>query len=199
MKQSYMDVTNWDSDAAKESTILTNPRLCEYIYSLVKDQQFGAVWDLGCNSGNLSIPFEGHKRIGVDRMACDYPYEFLHGDVLTLQLPIQPTDLVICNPPFNDTHKEFKRKLLPELFLRRIFGLGTPKVKTIIFVPMGFRLNQRLRSHRWRWLRDCGAKLSSILALPIDIFPNVAFHMEVLFFNFEGMEPHYFLSDSMWL
>jgi type I restriction enzyme M protein len=86
--------------------------------------------------------------------------------------------------------------LYPEVFLAHIFelfGEGTP---TVLFAPMGLLLNQRKKSSRWRWMRDCKAKLTSHITLPLDIFPGVEFHNEILVFNVRGIKPHYFLPDE---
>jgi type I restriction enzyme M protein len=65
-----------------------------------------------------------------------------------------------------------------------------------MFVPMGLRLNQRLCSARWRWLRDCGTRITSIISLPLDVFTGVEFHNEILIFNVVGLRPHYFLPEE---
>jgi len=62
---------------------------------------------------------------------------------------------------------------------------------------MGFLLNQRRKSKRWRWLRDCGAEITSIVSLPLDIFPDVEFHNEILIYNVSGINPHYFLPEEL--
>tara|TARA_R110002020_G_scaffold57288_5_gene157876 strand:- start:1075 stop:1701 length:627 start_codon:yes stop_codon:yes gene_type:complete len=199
-EKSYMSSRNWDVDNPKESTICTPPSLCNFLHNLVKDEDYHKVWDIGCNRGNLSLPFQaaGHPTIGIDTEDAFYHAEFIEGDFFHTSLPIKAGDLVVCNPPFNDKDNQYGRKLLPELFLRRIFELGGPNVKVIFFAPMGLRLNQRKKSPRWKWLRDCGAKLSSIVSLPIDGFEDVQFHMEVLLFNFENLNPHYFTTDTVW-
>jgi type I restriction enzyme M protein len=199
-EKSYMSSRNWDVDNGKESVILTPPSLCDFLYELVKDESFDTVWDIGCNTGNLSLPFHqaGHTTIGLDMEDTPYHAEFIEGDFFDTSLPMQVGDLVVCNPPFNDKDKLYGRKLLPELFLRRIFELGGSNLKVVFFAPMGLRLNQRKKSPRWRWMRDCGAELSSIVSLPIDGFDGVQFHMEVLLFNFENLNSHYFTTDTVW-
>lgn len=102
-------------------------------------------------------------------------------------------DIVLCNPPFNGAAG---KRLYPEVFLEHIFELFGESIPTVLFVPMGFRLNQRQKSKRWRWLRDCGAKITSIVSLPLDIFEGVEFHNEVLIYNVGGLEPHYFLPEE---
>ena len=86
--------------------------------------------------------------------------------------------------------------MYPEVFLRHIFDLWGPQTPTVMFAPMGMRLNQRRKSTRWRWLRDCGAEITSIISLPLDVFPDVEFHAEILIFNVSGIQPHYFLPEE---
>jgi hypothetical protein len=80
--------------------------------------------------------------------------------------------------------------------LEHIFKLFGVEVPVVMFVPMGFRLNQRRKSKRWRWLRDCGAKITSIVSLPLDVFESVEFHAEILIFNVAELKPHYFLPEE---
>ena len=61
---------------------------------------------------------------------------------------------------------------------------------------MGLRLNQRKHSTRWRWLRDTKAQITSIITLPLNIFSEVEFHVEILVFNVTGVRPHYFLPEE---
>jgi type I restriction enzyme M protein len=82
------------------------------------------------------------------------------------------------------------------VFLEHIIELFGKDIPVALFVPMGFRLNQRRKSKRWRWLRDCGAKITSIMSLPLDIFEGVEFHNEIIIYNVAGLEPHYFLPEE---
>lgn len=105
-------------------------------------------------------------------------------------------ELILCNPPFN---QGVGRKLYSYLFLQKMLDLFGKDVPIVLFCPMGFRLNQRKHSDRWRWLRNNGVEISSILSLPLDIFNNVQFHNEVLFINFPvayKLKPHYFMSEK---
>lgn len=112
--------------------------------------------------------------------------------------------LVICNPPFNtysDNKKWMKenkkgKALLPELFADKVFKLFDKDVPLILFSPMGLRLNQRKKSNRWRKMRDEWPQISSIVSLPLDIFPDVEFHNEILIFNIDGLNPHYMLPEE---
>lgn len=102
-------------------------------------------------------------------------------------------DLILCNPPFNGAPG---KQLYPEVFLRHTFKLFDEKVPVVMFAPMGLRLNQRKHSTRWRWLRDAKARITSIIDLPLDVFPGVECHAEILVFNVPGICPHYFLPDE---
>ena len=100
-------------------------------------------------------------------------------------------DLIICNPPFN---LGVGKKLGSETFLEKIIELnGQNGTAIVLFVPMGFRLNQRKKSKRWRWLRDNCPPITSIVSLPLDIFEKVQFHNEILIFNAPKLKPHYLL------
>lgn len=105
-------------------------------------------------------------------------------------------DLILCNPPFN---QGVGRKLYSYVFLQKIIELFKNTVPVVLFCPMGFRLNQRKHSNRWKWLRNNKVEISSILSLPLDMFNNVEFHNEILFINFPewyGLKPHYFMSEK---
>lgn len=118
---------------------------------------------------------------------------FYKGKFENSTYPFEYPDLVICNPPFNG---HSGKKLYPEIFLEHIFKLFGPKIPVVLFAPMGLRLNQRQKSKRWHWLRDCGAEITSIISLPLDVFEGVEFHNEILIFNIKGLKPHYFLPEK---
>ena len=99
---------------------------------------------------------------------------------------------MLCNSPFNGADG---KQLYPEVFLCHAFKLFGDTIPIVLFVPMGFRLNQRRKSTRWRWLLDSRATITSIVSLP-EIFPDVEFHAEILIFDSRGWEPHYFLPEE---
>jgi len=154
------------------------------------------ILDPAIGTGQLTDPWfdAGFEITGVDiidqQAACQsyyqHPYELL---VDVLPKP----GLVLCNSPFNGAPK---KQLFPEVFLRHTFDLFGVQQPIVLFAPMGCRLNQRRKSVRWRWLRDCGAQLTSIVSLPLDIFPGVEFHAEILIFNVKGINAHYFLPEG---
>jgi len=196
-KRSYMDSHNWDANNPKESTILTPVILCNYIYEIIP-KNFKRVFDIGCYNGNLSRPFKEHdyECMGIDNQKIEYHSTFILEDFLKMSndsIGIANDDLIVCNPPFNDKERIYGRKLLPELFLKKIIELWGTKAQIVLISPMGLRLNQKIKSSRWRWMRD-NLEITGILSLPLDLFDKVKFHAEVIFFNIQGMKAHYFLN-----
>lgn len=165
----------------KQSNIQTPLWLCEFIASLFPDIQ--RVFDPCCGDGRLLQPFT-LRNCTMQSMDVETGQDFLtfHGKI--------DADLCVCNPPFN---LGVGRQLGSEVFLRHILEV-CGNIPIVLFVPMGFRLNQRKQSKRWRWLRDCPARITSIMSLPLDCFEDVEFHSEVLFFNAPYLQPHYFVN-----
>jgi len=141
-----------------------------------------------------------------DRKYCD---KFIKQNFLSWEPTnkIKP-DLVIMNPPFNreldnETIKWMKehklgKALLPDLFLKQAFDLFGHDQKVIMITPMGFRLNQRMISKRYKEYsigKYGDSKITSIMSIPLDIFPEVQIHIEILFWNIKGIEPHYWLDS----
>lgn len=196
----------------KKSTVETPLALANFIYQIIKDggKIYSDVWDIGCYKGNLSYPWKvaGHTCRGVDIKDHGYHSEIQIGDFLNINpkeftdacghYAFKPDAIFLCNPPFNHEFegKRAGRSFLPELFLKQIFDLSSYNYPVVLIVPMGCRLNNRKKSTRWRWLRDCGASITSIITLPLDIFPEVQFHTEILFFNMPQLKPHYFLTED---
>jgi len=200
-------------DNPKSSSIETPPKLALYLCQLVEGSELGLcrprkgmmVYDPAVGAGNLVRPFKGAgwavwgSDIVTDGIGLKYG-TFIKSrfEDITWHITWPTPDLIICNPPFNSAPG---RQLYPEVFLKHIDKLFGRLIPVIMVVPMGVRLNQRLKSSRWKYLRDTW-RIDSILSLPIDIFKKsdglpVLFHAEVLFFNFEGLKPHYFLPDEV--
>lgn len=194
----------------KASAIYTPQGVAKFLYDTLKDASplgrqaqeaavcrptFHTILDPAIGTGRLTDPWrEGRWIMGCDiedkQPDCD---EFYHGRFEDQwEFGHQPS-LVLSNSPYNGAEGN---KLYPEVFLAHVFELFGPTVPTVMFMPMGFRLNQRRRSKRFRWCRDSGAKITSIISLPLDTFPNVEFHSEILIFNVRGIQPHYFLSEE---
>lgn len=192
----------------KSSTIFTPIAVSEFISRFIDDicqiKDLKTILDPAVGSGNLLIPWQnkGINLLGID--AVDHNYNkslFLQGDFLSLptsellQFVTDKTgrdvvDMVIMNPPFNNDFKmkaeggNKGRGLLPEMFLKKVFNSFGYDTRVALICPMGFCLNQRNKSKRWRWLRDAGMVLNARVPLPLDVFEGVEFHVEILFFNF---------------
>lgn len=179
----------------KRSNVPTPQWLCHEIADLYPHAR--RVFDPCCGDGRLLLPF---KERGVEVLGMDLAPKLkgaLKQDFLE-QSDVIEVDLVVCNPPFN---LGVGKMLGSELFLRKIqevcVPLGAPleDLQIVLFCPMGFRLNQRQKSTRWRWLREQeqnGLRITSIMSLPLDVFDRVEFHSEVLFFNSPHLAPHLF-------
>jgi len=197
----------------KESTIMTPPEISLFLHKIISPyiSEGRNVLDPACGGLSLLKPWEGRWRTHGYDVNPVKPESFLktvasvHNYFDDLDVAVQP-DLVLLNPPFNKTvqwskdtaGKLIKPKLMiPDAFLRRTFALFGESIPVVIFVPMGFRLNQRRVSKRFRYYRDdCTAKLTSIISLPLDSFPEVEFHMEILCWNMPYLDPHYFLTED---
>jgi type I restriction enzyme M protein len=192
----------------KNSTVYTPVGVSQFLFDILKpiwsatNKNWGRnykVFDPAIGTGRLTEPWmrAGCKIIGCDpnQTECPQSHAFFQLKFENFAWPEQwsKPDLVLVNPPFNGAAG---RQLYPAVFLERIFKLFGPMQPTVLFAPMGFRLNQRCKSKRWRWLRDCDAQITSIVSLPLDIFPGVEFHSEVLIFNVAGLKSHYFLPET---
>jgi len=192
-------------DNQKRSTIYTPQRLSQFLFDLVKDkiEPTGLVLDPCVGGGSLLAPFAAadFRTIGIDITDQGWPDTHLRN-----YLDVQPGDyptpaLVIANPPFNVEAKtkmimkaEYgARPLLPEVWLKKTVSLFGGDVPMVMFAPYVLRLNQTINSRRWQaFLTGAFPPISSILSLPKDIYQDVLFHSEVLFFNIPGLKPHDF-------
>lgn len=181
----------------KRSDVYTPPGVARFLFDVLGGcNRWDTILDPAIGTGQLTDPWydDACRIIGIDivdrKPACQ---RFIHGRFEDQENIRLLPDLVLCNPPFNGAAG---KQLYPEVFLRHAFKLFGIKQPIVLFAPMGARLNQRRKSTRWRWLRDCGAELSSIVALPLDTFPGVEFHTEILIFNVKGIRPHYFLPET---
>lgn len=193
----------------KPSTIYTPPGVSHFLfdilynsmsYNVLRHPHFKTVLDPAIGTGRLTDPWKeaGCRVLGcdidphVDDSQCDFCHTGRFEDITDKEM-FAGVDLVLANPPFNGAPGN---RLYPEVFLSQVFTLFRPTMPVAMFMPMGFRLNQRLRSRRWRWLRDCGARITSVVSLPLDVFLGVEFHSEILIFNVHGVQPHYFLPEE---
>lgn len=177
----------------KNSTVYTPPSISKYLYDTINTHvSTRVILDPCIGGGSLTQPWRhgSTKIIGVDvdrnsETHCDI---FIHSKFEDIKEWIYDIpDLIVCNPPFNGAKNG---KLYSEVFLRHIVELFGNRIPVVLFVSMGFRLNQTFHSSRWNWLKN-NMDISSIIALPYDCFDNVKFHSEILVFNIDGLKPHY--------
>ena len=189
----------------KNATIYTPDGVCNFLFQLLHDKidLYGTVFDPCVGAGALLWPF---KEAGFNTLGIDIEYQGFPNTICENYLAVTPgtfatPSLVIANPPFNidDKTKELaaelagRRPLLPEVWLQKIIQLWGKDVPICLFAPYGLRLNQSLNSRRWQaFVTGEYPKISSIVSLPKDIYDGVLFHSEVLIFNIEGLEAHYF-------
>lgn len=193
-------------DNRKDATVFTPHRVAEFLFYIIYEEyanpmDISTVVDPCVGKGSLLKPWAPFfKTIGYDVEDFGVPFidRFERGDFFEAT-PDHPADLVVCNPPFNKDLKNTSagNRLIPEMFLDRIFEVWGEATKAVLFAPMGMRLNQRIRSKRWRAMRDRLARITSIVSMPLDIFPGVEFHNEILLFNMPELEPHYFLPEEV--
>lgn len=220
----------------KNHTIFTPPTVCNWLYKIMEPEleTVKTVFDPAAGSGNLLEPFRENPNIVT--MGCDIEDfgadldSFFKDDFLTWRGEFPKIDLCMINPPFNHSvesrRKWGKTNLLPELFIQKCFDLFGTDVKAVLFTPMGFRLNTRCytekQGDRYRAIRDNMGAITSIISIPLDMFPNPDFDIdtpeqrrnvsagimksnikrkeiqqEIILFNMPKLNPHYCLPDSV--
>jgi hypothetical protein len=199
-------------DNPKHNDIRTPKWLGDWLYKDIirtAGLNMDYILDPAIGEGALTNPFKchpglcGHNSyiigIDIDEIGQHHCDEFVHGKFEDIEKWDGYTpDIIVVNPPFNSASG---RKLYPEVFLKKIGKLFGVKIPVMMIVPMGFLLNQRIKSSRYRYLRD-NWEISSIVALPIDTFLKedgspVLFHSEIIFFNFPNLKPYYFLPEGV--
>tara|TARA_R110000787_G_scaffold86788_1_gene184965 strand:- start:4200 stop:4742 length:543 start_codon:yes stop_codon:yes gene_type:complete len=171
-----------DNKGVKKSDTATDKRICNFLHQILDDKySFNKILDPCCGDRRLTELFD-----------CDViNYEIKEGKDFLKETNKIDCDLVIMNPPFNLGGSG--RKLSVEVFMDKVLSLVDNQIPIILITPMGFRLNQRIKSKRWKKIRDTYPPITSIISLPLDIFENTLFHCEILCFNCNELNPHYFL------
>ena len=181
----------------KSSNIQTPLEVSQFIFELLRDKIERGIFDPCCGEGNLLKPWKeaGYNTVGNDiinienrsfKNSIDYDIDFLHNWTKSV---VPSRNLILCNPPFNG----YGSKLGSEVWLDKIIELFGKDISIVLFVPIGFRLNLTLKSKRWLKLTNgTYPSISSLIALPKNIFPEVVFHSEILIFNIKGLKSHYF-------
>lgn len=179
----------------KRSDIFTPLFVSKQLFEILDSPEIEIVFDPAIGEGALTNPWRESGRYILGCDVVDYSQhcdEFIKGPFEDVEKIVIQPDLIICNPPFSG-HRG--RKLYPEVFLRKMIELFGGDTSIVLFTPMGFRLNQRKHSKRWKWMRDDGPKITSIVSMPLDVFDGVEFHNEILMFNIDEVNPHYWLEN----
>jgi len=175
-----------DNKGKKRSDTPTDLRICDFIYKIVSDKY---------NPNKILDPCAGDRRLTKQFVKLNNTevinYEIKEGTDFLKETNKIDCDLVLCNPPFNLNGTG--KKLSVEVFMDKIIELVDKDTPIILITPMGFRLNQKIKSKRWRKVRDDYPPITSIISLPLDIFEDTLFHCEILCFNCFELLPHYFL------
>jgi hypothetical protein len=171
-----------DNKGKKRNDTPTDERVCEFLFHLIKEHY---------NPKCILDPCCGDRRL-TKRFDCDIiNYEIKEGTDFLKETEHIDCDFVIMNPPFN---VGTGRKLAVEVFMDKVLQLVDNNIPIIMICPMGFRLNQRINSSRWKKIRDTYPPIDSIISLPIDIFEETLFHCEIICFNCSKFKGHYFLN-----
>lgn len=187
----------------KNSTVYTPSGVSDFLFDILGSGTEGLVVDPCVGAGSLLLPF---KAAGYDTLGLDIEHQGFQGTKVCNFLGIEhgtipAPALVIANPPFNIDGKTRElakqiagsRPLLPEVWLKKIIGLWGKDVPICLFAPYGLRLNLTVNSKRWRAFVDgTYPPISSIVALPKNIYDGVMFHSEILIFNRPDLDGHYF-------
>jgi hypothetical protein len=165
----------------KRSDTPTDKRICEFLYKIITENY---------NPSCILDPCAGDKRL-TELFDCNIiNYEIKEGTDFLKETKKIDCDFCIMNPPFNIGTG---RKLAVEVFMDKVLELINNDIPIIMICPMGFRLNQRIKSSRWRKIRDKYPPITSIISLPLNIFDDTLYHAEIICFNCNKFKPHYFL------
>lgn len=194
----------------KKATVQTPDYVSRFLFHIVSpliSKDKGQILDSCVGEGSLLRPWRehGYKVVGVD-----IEDQGFKGTIVRNFLEMGPGEirgkvsLVEMNPPFNldQKTKEYIKKhyggrpLLPEVWLQKAIELFGRDMPIVLFTPYGFRLNQTDKSKRWmKFISGEYPEITGIVSLPKNVFKNVLFHSEVLFFNLPLKRCHYFVED----
>ena len=172
-----------ENKGRKRSDTPTPEKICDFIYDLVmKHYSPSKILDTSAGDGRLTKRFDCEK----------INYEIKQGKDFLKETNKIDCDFVIHNPPFNIGTG---RKLAVEVFMDKLLELINHDTPIIMICPMGFRLNQRYTSTRWKKMRDIYPEITTIISLPLDTFDDTLYHSEIVCFNTNLFKPHYFITD----
>lgn len=172
------------STGKKRSDTPTPHGLCKFLHKILSEK-----YSPSC----ILDPCCGDKRLTALFDSSTINYEIKDGTDFLQETNKLECDMVIINPPFNIGRGT---KLSPEVFMDKILELCPEGIPIILITPMGYRLNQRKTSRRWIKMRDNYPPIHSIISLPLNMFEDTLFHCEVICYNCDKLQPHYFLPQE---
>jgi type I restriction enzyme M protein len=170
-----------ENKGEKRSDTPTPLFLCDYIYNLIKDNNYKNILDPCCGDKRLTKNFKNCNIIN---------YEIKEGTDFLKETNKINCDVCIMNPPFN---VGTGRKLAVEVFLDQVINLCGHEIPIILLCPMGFRLNQKKTSKRLIKHKTIYPDITSIISLPVDTFDDTLYHSEVIIYNINNLKAHYFV------
>ncbi|MBI2099775.1 MAG: N-6 DNA methylase [Candidatus Vogelbacteria bacterium] len=192
----------------KGATVYTPDHVSEFLYSILNEQikENGLILDPCVGRGSLLRPWKknGYRVLGIDIENQGFPYTKVKNYLEVEKGELETPALVIMNPPFNIDSKTKVyiqehyggRPLLPEIWFQKAVELFGAEVPMAMFTPYGFRLNQTENSKRWvKFINGKYPPITSIVSLPKDVFKDILFHSEVLIFNLDKLDGHYFVRN----
>lgn len=159
--------------------VYTPPHVAQFLFDLLSPLHPEIVLDVASGNGALNLPWRD--------MAKSIEYEIGFGQDFFQCPDFIDTDLVVCNPPFNDGQEK--------KFLRRIIQVVPETTPIVLFATHRVRLGSYASSADWRWCRDEWPPITSIVSLPRGVFPGVNETVEILLFRTPHLQSHYFLPD----
>ena len=174
-----------DNKGKKRNDTPTPYKLCDFLYRIIS-KKYDPVTILDCCCGDSRLTASWRKNNNCNVIE----YEIKKGKDFLQETEKIKCDMVIMNTPFNIGTG---RKLAVEVFIDKVLELVDNDIPIIMICPMGFRLNQRYKSKRWKKIRNKYPPITTIISLPLDCFEETLFHSEVVCFNTALLDPHYFI------
>lgn len=181
-----MPYNKGENKGKKPTDTATPIWLCDFMYKLLSskfDDENKTILDPCSGDDRLTNNFIKSKKIN---------YEIKKGTDFLKEDEKINCDLVIMNPPFN---AGTGRKLCVEVFMDKLLSLIDNNTPIFMICPMGFRLNQRKTSERWKKIRDTYPEITTIISLPVDTFENTLYHAEIVCFNTSFLKSHYWIDN----
>ena len=152
--------------------------LCNFLYEILSVREYTKILDCCCGDKRLTNNFKNSLIIN---------YEIKEGSDFLKETNKIDCDLVIMNPPFNIGRG---RNLSVEVFMDKVLSLVNNDVPIVMICPMGYRLNQKKNSKRWKKMREKYPEITTIISLPLDTFEDTLYHSEIICYKLVMFQRH---------